>query len=42
MMREDTHRVCILDSNESKNVIGVVTMSDIMGLLCVNHKPSIF
>ncbi|KAL7316793.1 hypothetical protein PS15m_003234 [Mucor circinelloides] len=42
MMREDTHRVWILDSNESKNVLGVVTMSDIMRLLCVNHKPTLF
>ncbi|RCH81802.1 hypothetical protein CU098_003687 [Rhizopus stolonifer] len=39
MIQHDTHRVWILNS---KKVVGVVTMSDIMGLLCVHHKPSLF
>jgi signal-transduction protein with cAMP-binding, CBS, and nucleotidyltransferase domain len=39
MMKKDTHRVWILNANQ---VIGVITMSDIMGLLCVNHKPTLF
>ncbi|KAI9487849.1 MAG: hypothetical protein EXX96DRAFT_472597 [Benjaminiella poitrasii] len=42
MMVQDTHRVWILDSKESKKVIGVVTMSDIMALLCLHHKPTLF
>ncbi|GAA5801563.1 hypothetical protein EDC94DRAFT_614361 [Helicostylum pulchrum] len=42
MMKEDTHRVWILESKHSKKVIGVVTMSDIMGLLCAQSPPSIF
>ncbi|KAI8054826.1 hypothetical protein BDF21DRAFT_349593 [Thamnidium elegans] len=42
MMKEDTHRVWILESKDSKKVIGVVTMSDIMGLLCAHSPPSIF
>lgn len=42
MMKEDTHRVWILESKDSKKVIGVVTMSDIMGLLCAQSPPSIF
>lgn len=39
MMMKDTHRVWILNANK---VISVITMSDIMGLLCVNHKPTLF
>lgn len=42
MMKKDTHRVWILESKDSKKVIGVVTMSDIMGLLCANSPPSLF
>ncbi|ORY99963.1 hypothetical protein BCR43DRAFT_484626 [Syncephalastrum racemosum] len=33
MLNEDTHRVWITKDNASKKVIGVVTMSDIIGLL---------
>ncbi|KAI8372268.1 hypothetical protein EDC96DRAFT_439104 [Choanephora cucurbitarum] len=39
MIKQDTHRVWILDANK---VTGVVTMSDIMSLLCVHSKPSLF
>ena len=42
MMKEDTHRVWILESKDTKKVIGVVTMSDIMGLLCAKSQPTIF
>ncbi|KAI8973887.1 hypothetical protein BDB01DRAFT_808002 [Pilobolus umbonatus] len=42
MIEQDTHRVWILETNNLKKVMGVVTMSDIMGLLCVNHRPSLF
>lgn len=42
MMKEDTHRVWILESENSQKVIGVITMSDIMGLLCAQSPPSIF
>lgn len=42
MMKEDTHRVWILQSEDAQKVIGVVTMSDIMGLLCANSPPSLF
>lgn len=40
MIKDDTHRVWILDS--TKKVVGVVTMSDIMGLLIIHRKPSLF
>ncbi|KAI8330898.1 hypothetical protein BC941DRAFT_439864 [Chlamydoabsidia padenii] len=39
MVKHDTHRVWILDGNK---VIGVITMSDIIGRLCSQRKPSIF
>ncbi|KAI8991196.1 hypothetical protein BDF20DRAFT_843240 [Mycotypha africana] len=39
MIKTDTHRVWIL---EDKKVISVVTMSDIMALLCSNRRPSLF
>ncbi|KAI8359167.1 hypothetical protein BD560DRAFT_334880 [Blakeslea trispora] len=39
MIKRDTHRVWILDTNK---VIGVVTMSDIMSLLCRHPKPNLF
>ncbi|KAI7907330.1 uncharacterized protein BX663DRAFT_529043 [Cokeromyces recurvatus] len=42
MIKQDTHRVWILDSKESRKVTSVITMSDIMGLLCLYHKPSLF
>lgn len=40
MIKDDTHRVWILDA--SKKVIGVITMSDIMSLLILYRKPSLF
>ncbi|CAO3617386.1 unnamed protein product [Cunninghamella blakesleeana] len=39
MVNNDTHRIWILDDG---NVVGVVTMSDIIGLLCSKHNSSIF
>ncbi|KAI8888194.1 CBS-domain-containing protein [Backusella circina FSU 941] len=42
MIKEDSHRVWVLEKNDSKKVIAVITMSDIIGLLCVNHKPTLF
>ncbi|KAI9258556.1 hypothetical protein BY458DRAFT_517909 [Sporodiniella umbellata] len=42
MIEKDTHRVWILDSLESKKLQSVITMSDIMSLLCSNHPTSIF
>ncbi|CAO3587508.1 unnamed protein product [Absidia cylindrospora] len=39
MVKYDTHRVWILDG---KSVVGVITMSDIMGRLCSQHKPTLF
>ncbi|CAO3626552.1 unnamed protein product [Cunninghamella echinulata] len=39
MVKNDTHRVWILDDG---NIVGVVTMSDIIGLLCSKHNSSIF
>ncbi|KAI9308407.1 hypothetical protein BJ944DRAFT_174850 [Cunninghamella echinulata] len=39
MVKNDTHRVWILDDG---NIVGVVTMSDIIGLLCSKHSSSIF
>lgn len=41
MIQHDTHRVWILDSKDSKKVKGVITMSDIIALLC-HHQTSIF
>ncbi|CAO3700993.1 hypothetical protein G6F70_008937 [Rhizopus microsporus] len=42
MIQKDTHRVWILDSNDSKKVKGVITMSDIIALLCQHAQPSLF
>jgi CBS domain-containing protein len=42
MIKEDSHRVWVLEKTDSKKVVGVVTMSDIIGLLCLNRKPSLF
>ncbi|KAL0074236.1 hypothetical protein J3Q64DRAFT_1811806 [Phycomyces blakesleeanus] len=37
MAKEDTHRVWIVDSKKTLKLIGVVTMSDIINLLCKKH-----
>ncbi|RCI05828.1 hypothetical protein CU098_006305 [Rhizopus stolonifer] len=42
MIQKDTHRVWILNSKDSKKIKSVITMSDIMTLLCPHNQTSIF
>ncbi|KAI8369470.1 uncharacterized protein BYT42DRAFT_503035 [Radiomyces spectabilis] len=42
LVTKDTHRVWILENTSSQMVVGVVTMSDIIHLLCKDHASSIF
>lgn len=34
MITQDTHRVWIKQDEQSQKVIGVISMSDVIGLLC--------